>query len=56
MLAIAAAICFIVALVIHVAGVHDAARLVTDFGLAGLALIALALVFGGWAPWVRPRP
>jgi hypothetical protein len=55
MLAVIAAILFAVAFILHVVG-HSDAKLVWDFVYAGLVFIALALAFGSWAPWVRPRP
>lgn len=55
MLAAVAALLLAVAFILHVVG-HADAKLVTDFVLAGLVFIALALAFGSWAPWVRPRP
>lgn len=55
MLAVIAALLFAVAWILHLVG-HADAKLVTDFVLGGFVFIALALAFGSWAPWVRPRP
>lgn len=51
MLAVAAVVAFVVALVLHLAG--DGAH-VLDFGLAGLALLAAALVWP-YRPWGGPQ-
>ena len=49
MLALIAAICFAVALILHLVGGH--AGLVTDFALGGLLAVALHLAFAVALPW-----
>jgi hypothetical protein len=46
MLAVAALICFVLALVIPTLGPLNLVTL-------GLAFLAASMVFGGWAPWKR---
>lgn len=53
MFAIAAAILFAVALILHLVGGH--AGLVLDFELGGLLAVALHLAFAVALPWAR-RP
>ena len=48
MLAVRAAICFAIALVLHLAGAGSGHLDVTTFELAGLLLLALAAVVPGW--------
>jgi hypothetical protein len=52
MFALAAVVCFALALILHLLGGH--AGLVTDFALAGLLAVALHLVFALPLPWRRP--
>lgn len=54
MIAFIAALCFAVALVVHLIGGH--ADVVYDFLIGGALAVALHLAFGiGW-PWVRRTP
>ena len=55
MFAIGAVLAFAIALLLHLIG-NGAAKYVLDFELAGLLLVAMHLVWGGWRPWERSHP
>ena len=53
MFAVFAFVAFVLALILHL--IH-AGKYVTDFELAGLALVAAHLAWGIALPWARARP
>lgn len=55
MAAVLAVIAFALALLLHLIG-HGVAKLVLDFELAGLLLLAVHLAFGWALPWARRTP